>query len=44
MPASNQEQMSFGKTVKGLGKNKPLIAILIASLINYDDNHVNWCG
>ena len=33
MPASNQEQMSLGKTVKGLGKNKPLIAILIASLL-----------
>lgn len=33
MPESNQEKMSFGKTLKGLVKNRPLIAILTASLL-----------
>jgi glycoside/pentoside/hexuronide:cation symporter, GPH family len=33
IPASKTETMSFSKTLKGLGKNKPLIAILTASLL-----------
>ena len=33
MPETNQEKMSFGKTVKGLVKNKPLIAIPYCALL-----------
>ena len=33
MDETNKPKVNFGKTVKGLGKNKPLIVFLIASLL-----------
>ena len=41
-PETQRKKVNLGKTIKGLVKNKPLMWILVASLIFMMNTMLNW--